>query len=101
MFLAFVRYSQGPLPEDLLPQLQCPAWVIWGQDDPWEPVDMGRQFIDYPMVQALKELEGGGPLPSRRSTRVSKSPGAGVDQRLILPLITKDPDTKDTKGASR
>lgn len=63
VFLAFVRYSQGPLPEDLLPQLQCPAWVIWGQDDPWEPVDMGRQFIDYPMVQALKELEGVGHCP--------------------------------------
>jgi pimeloyl-ACP methyl ester carboxylesterase len=63
VFLAFVRYSQGPLPEDLLPQLQCPAWVIWGQDDPWEPVDMGRQFMDYPTVQALKELKGVGHCP--------------------------------------
>jgi pimeloyl-ACP methyl ester carboxylesterase len=63
VFLAFVRYSQGPLPEDLLPQLQCPAWVIWGQDDPWEPVELGRKFIDYPAVQALQELAGVGHCP--------------------------------------
>ncbi len=63
VFLAFVRYSQGPLPEDLLPQLSCPAWVIWGQDDPWEPVAMGRKFIQYPAVKALEELEGVGHCP--------------------------------------
>ena len=63
VFLAFVRYSQGPLPEDLLPRLQCPAWVIWGQDDPWEPVDMGRKFIEYSAVQALEELAGVGHCP--------------------------------------
>jgi pimeloyl-ACP methyl ester carboxylesterase len=63
VFLAFVRYSQGPLPEDLLPQLQCPCWVIWGQDDPWEPVQMGREFIHYPAVKALEELAGIGHCP--------------------------------------
>lgn len=63
VFLAFIRYSQGPLPEDLLPQLQCPVWVIWGQDDPWEPVALGREFINFPAVKALEELEGVGHCP--------------------------------------
>lgn len=64
VFLAFVRYSQGPLPEDLLPQLQCPVWMIWGQDDPWEPVAMGRDLAEqYEAVQTLVELEGVGHCP--------------------------------------
>lgn len=63
VFLAFVRYSQGPLPEDLLPQVQCPVWMIWGQDDPWEPVAMGRGLANYPAVQAIEELPGVGHCP--------------------------------------
>jgi pimeloyl-ACP methyl ester carboxylesterase len=63
VFLAFVRYSQGPLPEDLLPQLPCPTWIIWGQEDPWEPVALGRDLGNYPAVQAFVELEGVGHCP--------------------------------------
>jgi pimeloyl-ACP methyl ester carboxylesterase len=63
VFLAFVRYSQGPLPEDLLPELPCPAWIIWGENDPWEPVAMGRQLANYPAVQAMVELPNVGHCP--------------------------------------
>ncbi|MGF1570380.1 MAG: alpha/beta fold hydrolase [Nodosilinea sp.] len=63
VFLAFVRYSQGPLPEDLLPQLQCPVWMIWGQNDPWEPVALGRDLGTYPAVKAMVELAGVGHCP--------------------------------------
>jgi pimeloyl-ACP methyl ester carboxylesterase len=63
VFLAFVRYSQGPLPEDLLPNLACPVWIVWGQDDPWEPVAMGRNLAQFPTVQAMVELEGVGHCP--------------------------------------
>jgi len=63
VFLAFVRYSQGPLAEDLLPQLQCPVLIIWGQADPWEPVELGRAYADYPAVEQFIELEGVGHCP--------------------------------------
>ncbi len=63
VFLAFVRYSQGPLPEDLLPQLQCPVWIIWGQDDPWEPVALGRRLTTYAAVRAMEELPCVGHCP--------------------------------------
>ncbi|HIK46271.1 MAG TPA: alpha/beta fold hydrolase, partial [Leptolyngbyaceae cyanobacterium M65_K2018_010] len=63
VFLAFVRYSQGPLPEDLLPQLSCPVWIIWGQDDPWEPVTLARNLAQYPTVQTLVELPAVGHCP--------------------------------------
>ena len=31
MFLDFISYSTGPLPEDQLPQLKCPVRIIWGE----------------------------------------------------------------------
>lgn len=63
VFLAFVRYSQGPLPEDLLPLAPCPVWIVWGQDDPWEPVALGRKLADFPAVRAMEELPGVGHCP--------------------------------------
>jgi pimeloyl-ACP methyl ester carboxylesterase len=63
VFLAFVRYSQGPLAEDLLPQLSCPVLIIWGADDPWEPISLGRAYADYPTVEDFIELEGVGHCP--------------------------------------
>ncbi len=63
VFLAFVRYSQGPLPEDLLPQLQCPVFIIWGAVDPWEPLELGRELANYPAVKDFVVLEGVGHCP--------------------------------------
>lgn len=63
VFLAFTRYSQGPLPEDLLPRLTCPCVVLWGSADPWEPVEMGRSFEQYPAVEKFIPLEGVGHCP--------------------------------------
>ncbi|MEO1149263.1 MAG: alpha/beta fold hydrolase, partial [Cyanobacteria bacterium J06638_22] len=63
VFLAFVRYSQGPLAEDLLPQLKCPAIFIWGADDPWEPLELGRALANYPAVEDFIVLDGVGHCP--------------------------------------
>lgn len=63
VFLAFIRYSQGPIPEDLLPQLTCPTLMLWGQVDPWEPIELARSYADYPAVENFIELEGVGHCP--------------------------------------
>lgn len=63
VFLAFIRYSQGPIPEDLLPKLSCPALIVWGAADPWEPIDLARAYGDYPAVEDFIELEGVGHCP--------------------------------------
>lgn len=63
VFLAFTSYSQGPLPEDLLPKLHCPAIFIWGAADPWEPIELGRELANYPQVQKFIPLEGVGHCP--------------------------------------
>ncbi|MGC1305814.1 MAG: alpha/beta fold hydrolase [Phormidesmis sp.] len=63
VFLAFIRYSQGPIPEDLLPQLTCPTLMVWGKEDPWEPVALARAYADYSAVEDFIELEGVGHCP--------------------------------------
>jgi pimeloyl-ACP methyl ester carboxylesterase len=63
VFLAFVRYSQGPLAEDLLPEVTCPVLIVWGSDDPWEPVALGRELSEFPAVEDFIVLEGVGHCP--------------------------------------
>lgn len=63
VFIAFTRYSQGPLPEDLLAVLPCPALLVWGEADPWEPVALGRKLADFPAVQNFVALPGVGHCP--------------------------------------
>ena len=63
VFLAFTRYSQGPLAEDLLPQLTCPALIAWGTVDPWEPIALGRELANFSAVEDFIPLEGAGHCP--------------------------------------
>jgi pimeloyl-ACP methyl ester carboxylesterase len=63
VFLAFTSYSSGPLPEELLPVLPCPAIIIWGKADPWEPIKLGQELANFPQVQKFIPLEGVGHCP--------------------------------------
>ncbi|MGB3758479.1 MAG: alpha/beta hydrolase, partial [Rivularia sp. (in: cyanobacteria)] len=63
VFLAFTAYSKGPLAEDLLPKLPCPAIILWGTADPWEPVELGRELAEFPQVMKFIPLEGIGHCP--------------------------------------
>jgi len=48
VFLDFISYSWGPLPERQLRSLQgsdIPVSILWGEKDPWEPIDMGRTSL--------------------------------------------------------
>jgi pimeloyl-ACP methyl ester carboxylesterase len=63
VFVAFTSYSSGPLPEDLLPRLTCPAWILWGVEDPWEPIALGRELAKFPTVEKFVELAGVGHCP--------------------------------------
>lgn len=63
VFLKFTAYSWGPLPEDLLPQLSCPAIAIWGAADPWEPIALGRELMNVPTVKEFIELPNVGHCP--------------------------------------
>ncbi|MBO0351224.1 alpha/beta fold hydrolase [Phormidium pseudopriestleyi FRX01] len=70
VFVAFTRYSQGPLPEDLLPILPCPALLLWGSDDPWEPLTLGQEFAQIPTVDKFIPLPGLGHCPQDEAPEV-------------------------------
>lgn len=70
VFLAFTRYSQGPLPEDLLPRLQCPTILLWGTEDPWEPVAMGRELGKISTVDKFIPLNGLGHCPQDEAPEI-------------------------------
>ncbi|BAY44124.1 alpha/beta hydrolase fold protein [Scytonema sp. HK-05] len=70
VFLAFTSYSSGPLAEDLLPELPCPAMILWGTADPWEPVELGRELANFPQVQKFIPLEGVGHCPQDETPEV-------------------------------
>lgn len=64
VFLDFISYSGGPLPEELLPQVTCPVSILWGERDPWEPIALGRStFANFPCVREFVTLPGGGHCP--------------------------------------
>ena len=70
VFLAFTNYSQGPLPEDLLPHLPCSVILLWGTDDPWEPVELGREWVKYSTVEKFVPLAGLGHCPQDEAPEI-------------------------------
>ena len=63
MFLDFISYSGGPLPEELLPQTKQPVRILWGEKDPWEPINLGRAYANFDCVDEFVPLPNGGHCP--------------------------------------
>jgi len=64
VFLDFISYSFGPLPEDLIARSPVPVGIIWGEEDPWEDVKQARQmFGPIPTVKEFVTLKGVGHCP--------------------------------------
>lgn len=60
VFLAFISYDDGPIPEDLLPQLDCRSLIIWGEQDSFEPFDDGVSLKHYATVEKFVSLPATG-----------------------------------------
>lgn len=63
VFLEFICYSDGPLPEELLPQVKCPVLIGWGDKDPWEPIELGRAYGNFETVEDFVVLPDVGHCP--------------------------------------
>ena len=53
-----ILISTGPLPEDLIPLAKCPVRILWGENDPWEPIELGRAYAKYDTVDEFVPLKG-------------------------------------------
>lgn len=56
VFLSFITYDTGPIPEDFLPDLTQPALVLWGEDDQFEPFELGQKLKHYSIVEKFVAL---------------------------------------------
>jgi len=62
VFASVLTAPPGPKPETLLPHRQCPLLVLWGEQDPWTPIEGAKLYQDlsetdprvefYPISQA-------------------------------------------------
>ncbi len=46
VFGAILSAPPGPRPQELLPLVQVPLLVLWGEADPWTPVQASRLYAD-------------------------------------------------------
>lgn len=65
VFLAILNADAGPAPEELLVMLTwCPMLVLWGENDPWTPLNEGfhpgARFPDYHPGIDLKVIRNAG-----------------------------------------
>jgi pimeloyl-ACP methyl ester carboxylesterase len=44
VFAAVLSAPPGPRPGDLLPQITAPVLVLWGEDDPWTPIQAAAPY---------------------------------------------------------
>jgi len=63
VFLDFLSYSGGPLPEQLLAESRVPVSVVWGEKDPWEKIEWGRAFAKLDAVEEFVSLPSCGHCP--------------------------------------
>lgn len=70
VFLEFVCYSGGPLPEELLERVSCPVLIGWGDKDPWERIELGREYGKFGCVEEFVVLPGVGHCPQDEAPQV-------------------------------
>ncbi|NJK72765.1 MAG: alpha/beta fold hydrolase, partial [Synechococcaceae cyanobacterium SM2_3_60] len=63
VFIAFISYAQGPLADDLLPLVTCPVHILWGENDPWEPIAKARAWTRFDSVKDFVALPKAGHCP--------------------------------------
>jgi len=63
-FRGFINLFNDRIAPELLAELTTPVVMIWGQRDPWEPIEEARHWAQtFPCVRQLHELPGLGHCP--------------------------------------
>ena len=60
VFLAFISYDEGPIPEDQLPLLKVPVMMLHGVLDSFEPFKLAEKYREYDAVKRFVPLTGVG-----------------------------------------
>jgi pimeloyl-ACP methyl ester carboxylesterase len=54
VFASILTAPAGPRPTDLLTQIQQPLLVLWGEDDPWTPIDAAKTYDQAATAQPIE-----------------------------------------------
>jgi pimeloyl-ACP methyl ester carboxylesterase len=54
VFAAILSAPPGPKPSELLPQVQVPLLVLWGEDDPWTPIQASQLYATHHGEQPIQ-----------------------------------------------
>lgn len=87
VFLDFISMSSGPLPESLLSQLkETPVSVLWGEKDPWEKLEWGRELAAQAAANKdlAREWRDG---KAEGSSAVAVAAGSSVEEFEVLPGV--------------
>ncbi len=62
-FRGFINLFNDKTAPEVLAHLNTPVSIIWGEDDPWEPVAKAKAWQDYACVQDFQQLKDLGHCP--------------------------------------
>ena len=63
-FRGFINLFDDYLAPDLMKTLDTPVHMIWGSDDPWEPLEEAQRWIeDLNCIKSLEIVKGAGHCP--------------------------------------
>ncbi|MGB0564077.1 MAG: alpha/beta fold hydrolase, partial [Spirulinaceae cyanobacterium] len=62
VFASVLTAPPGPAPRELLPQIQQPLLVLWGDADPWTPIKGAEIYQQHPTV-TFHPIPGAGHCP--------------------------------------
>ena len=63
-FRGFINLFDDYLAPDLMKDLKTPVHMIWGSDDPWEPIKEAERWLeDLHCVKSLEIIKGAGHCP--------------------------------------
>ena len=63
-FRGFINLFDDHLAPDLLKHLRIPVYLIWGEKDPWEPIDVAKQWLKtFECIKSLDIIDNAGHCP--------------------------------------
>lgn len=84
VFASILIAPPGPQPRDLLPKIQRPLLVLWGEDDPWTPIKGAKIYQDLAATNSDVEFY---PIPAAGHCPHDEKPE--MVNQLILDWLVK------------
>lgn len=70
-FRGFINLFDDDLAPELMNILETPVHLIWGEEDPWEPIEEAKRWSDtFKCVQSIEVIQNAGHCPHDESPEI-------------------------------